>query len=118
MSYQIIPLTTSLNQTMTVNLTVDGKPLTLNLAVMWSVSAGQWIMSISDASNNLLISSLPLLTGVYPAANLLSQFGYLRIGSLFLLATGQNALQTDSVSPTADNLTTEFTLIWGDSIVG
>lgn len=116
MSYQVIPLTSALNQTMTVNLTVDGFPLTVNLALQWSVSAGQWLLSISDSGNNLLISMLPLVTGVYPAANLLSQFGYLKIGSLFLLATGQNGLQTDSVSPSADNLTTDFTLLWGDSL--
>ena len=116
MSYQEVPLTSALNQTMQLNLTVDGNPLIVNLAVQWSVAAGQWLMSISDAANNLLVSMMPLVTGEYTAANLLSQFGYLKIGSLFLLATGQNAVQTDSVSPTADNLTTAFTLVWGDTL--
>lgn len=116
MNYQTVPLTTALNQTMQLNLTVDGNPLTLNIAVNWSVSAGQWLISIADAANNLLISNIPLVTGVYPAANILSQYGYMRIGSLWLLATGQNALGTPTAAPTADNLTTAFTLLWGDTI--
>ncbi len=112
MNYQTVPLTSSMNQTMQLNLTVDGNPLVLNVAVEWSVSAGQWLMSISDSANNLLISMLPLVTGIYPAANLLAQYGYLAIGSLWLLATGQNATS----DPTSTNLTTDFTLLWGDTL--
>lgn len=115
MNYQEVPLTSALNQTMQLNLTVDGNPLVLNIGVQWSVSGGQWLMSIADSGNNPLIESLPLLTGGYPAANLLAQYGYMRIGSLWLLATGQNATAGDA-SPTSQNLTTEYTLLWGDTI--
>jgi len=88
MSLQQVPLTNSPNQTLTVNLEVDGKPLTLNLTVDYNEMAGYWIISISDINNNLLIDSIPMLCGSYPAANLLQQQRYLAIGSAFIINTG------------------------------
>jgi hypothetical protein len=107
---QIVPLSSSPNQTATVQLTVDGNPLTLNLTVGFSEMAGYWQMSVSDINNNLLIASVPLITGWYPAANLLAQYGYLQIGSAYILNTG-NAT-TDY--PAANNLN-QFSLLWDDT---
>ncbi len=112
MNYQIVPLTSAMNQTMQLNLTVNGAPLVVNLALQWSVPAGQWLLSISDAANNLMISMLPLVLGDYPAANILSQYGYLEIGSLWLLSLGE------ADDPNALNLSTKYLLLWGDNPQG
>lgn len=85
MSLQVITLTNSPNQTYTVNLNVDGSPLTVNIAINFNEMAGYWLLSIFDASNNPLISSVPMLTGNYPAGNLLQQQKYLNIGSWYVV---------------------------------
>jgi hypothetical protein len=110
MSNQIIPLTSAPNQSFSVQLIVDGNALTLNLDLSFSEMAGYWQMAIFDAITNLLIASVPLVTGWYPAANMLSQYGYLKIGSAYLLNTA-NA-ETDYPGP--DNLP-QFSLLWGDT---
>lgn len=107
---QQISLTNAPNQTMTLQLIVDGNPLTLNVSLSYSYMCGYWLMSIADANNNLLLSGIPLLTGAYPAANLLAQYGYLKIGSAYLLNTGN----VDMDYPDNTNLD-KFTLLWGDT---
>jgi hypothetical protein len=93
-----------------VQLTVGGKPLTLNLLLSYSVMSGWWTMCISDSQGNVLIGSVPLVTGYYPAANVLAQYGYLAIGSAYILNTGNSA----SDFPGANNLAA-FSLLWGDT---
>lgn len=108
---QVVPLTTSPNQSFSIQLTVNGKPLTLNLTLGYSEMAGYWQMAVSDVNGNLLIGSVPLITGWYPAANLLAQYQYMNIGSAYLLNTG-NA-NTDY--PNSENLNL-FSLIWSDNV--
>jgi Domain of unknown function (DUF6983) len=108
---QVIPLTTAPNQTFSVQLTVNSKPLTLNFSLSYSEMAGYWQLAVSDVNSNLLIASVPLITGWYPAANLLGQYQYLQIGSAYLLNTG-NA-NTDY--PGYNNLS-QFSLMWGDNV--
>jgi hypothetical protein len=95
MSLQLIPLNNSPNQSMTVLLQVDGAPLTLNITIKFDEMAGYWILSISDVNNNLLIDSVPMLCGGYPAANLLQQQRYLAIGSWYIINVA-NGLPTGS----------------------
>lgn len=85
MSLQVIPLTNSPNQSFTVQLSVDGSTLTVNVTISWNAMAGYWVMSISDYANNLLIDGIPLVSGVYPAGNLLQQQRYLGIGSWYIV---------------------------------
>ena len=107
---QLIALTNAPNQQFLVQLVVDGQPLTLSLTVSWQTMAGYWQLSVADINNNLLIASVPMLTGDYPAANMLAQYGYLKIGSAYLLNTGNSPLDyPDSASL---NL---FSLLWGDT---
>jgi hypothetical protein len=73
--------------------------------------AGYWQMQISDVNNNVLIASAPLITGWWPAANILGQYQYMQIGSAYLLNTG-NA-PTDY--PNSGNLNL-FSLLWGDNV--
>lgn len=108
---QIVPLTASPNQNFKATLQVDGAALTLEFTINWSEMAGYWVMSISDSQGSLLLDSLPLITGWYPGANLLSQYGYLKIGSAFIINEGV----TDADYPTRDNLGSGFVLLWGDT---
>ena len=108
---QIIPLTPSPNQAFTVQLQVDGQPLTLGLRIRWSYMAGYWLMAIFNASGVLLIDAVPLITGRYPAANLLAQQVYLKIGSAQLLNMGSSTADY----PGIQNLGTDFQLLWDDT---
>ena len=110
MSSQIIPLVQEPNQTFIVQLAVDGSPLTLGFVLTYSAMSGWWQLQVSSVTGTVLISSLPLITGYYPAANMLAQYGYLQIGSAYLLNTGNS---TDDY-PGASNLTA-FSLLWGDT---
>lgn len=110
MSDQIIPLAQAPNQTFTVQLTVDGAPLTLGFALSYSAVSGWWQLRITSAQNAVLIASVPLLTGAYPAANMLAQYGYLAIGSAYLLNTGNNPDDYPGL-----NDLPSFSLLWGDT---
>ena len=108
---QIIPLTSSPNQSFSSSLLVDGAALTLQVAISWSELAGYWVMTILDVAGNLLLDSIPLITGWYPAANLLAQYGYLQIGSAFILNEGSSIADY----PTRNDLGQSFILLWGDT---
>ncbi len=110
MSAQIVPLLQAPNQVFTVQLTVDGGPLTLGLTLSYSVMSGWWQLQIANAQGAVLVAAVPLITGYYPSANVLAQYGYLRIGSAYLLNTGNS---TDDY-PSANNLTA-FSLLWSDT---
>jgi hypothetical protein len=109
-SYQTIPLQVAPNQTFSIQLTVNGSQLTLNLGLSYSNMAGCWQMSVTDVNGNLLVASVPLITGLYPAANVLAQYQYLNIGSAYILNTGNATLDY----PNSDSLPL-FTLLWGDN---
>lgn len=111
MSNQVVPLNPSLTQTFSVQLTINSQPVTLNLTLAYSPMAGYWQMSIADVNNNLLVASVPLITGRYPAANLLAQYQYLNIGSAYLL----NTANTPADYPGQNNLN-QFSLVWGDNV--
>jgi len=112
MSAQIVPLSQAPNQSFAVQLTVDGQPLTLNLLLSYLYMSGWWQMQVSDVNNNILIASVPLITGWYPGANILAQYGYLAIGSAYVLNTGN----VNSDYPGVDNLTA-FSLLWDDTAI-
>ena len=107
---QVITLTSAPNQTFSVQLSVNGNPLTLNLSLSFQTMAGYWSMAIADVNGNSLVASVPLITGWYPAANMLAQYGYLQIGSAYLLNTGN----ATSDYPDSSNLSL-FSLLWGDN---
>lgn len=139
MSLQLVPVNSSPNQQFTAALTVDGSPLSLNLSLNYNEMAGLWMMSVSDVNNNLLVSSIPLVTGGYPAANLLQQQRYLTIGSAFIINVANLNGSGASVGfnygqggygqgpygggvgfggvdyPDDTNLGTSFVLWWGDT---
>jgi hypothetical protein len=98
MSLQLVPLTNLPNQSFTANLTVDGKSLSVEVSVRYAEMCGYWVMSISDTYGNLLIDSVPMITGGYPAANLLAQQRYLQIGSWYIINVS-NTIPTNIANP-------------------
>jgi hypothetical protein len=108
---QIIPLDNSPNQQFTATLNVDGSPLTLQFKIYYNEMAGYWMMDIADANGNPLLASRPLITGSWPAANLLQQFAYLKIGSAYIINASGSAMDY----PDKTNLGTDFVLLWDDT---
>ena len=94
-------------------VTVDGVNKTLKLGLRYNEVAGYWTMAVIDAiTGAVLLDSIPLLTGVYPAANILKQFAYLGIGSAYILKTSNVALDY----PDDTDLGSDFVLLWSDSL--
>jgi hypothetical protein len=110
---QIVPLTTAPNQTFPVNLAINGAQLTLYLSLSFNEMAGYWVMLIADQNRNVLLTDIPLLTGAYPAANILNQYGYMEIGDAYVLNVGS---VVDADYPNAFELGTQFILLWGDNV--
>lgn len=108
---QVVPLSTLANQSFPIQLTVDGRTLTLQLYVYFSEMAGYWLMDVADQAGTWLLHSVPLLTGSYPAANLLAPYAYLGIGSAFVI----NASGVAQDNADATNLGTDFVLVWDDT---
>ena len=114
MSAQIIPLTTSPNQSMQMVLNIDGKNKRLQLTVRFNEIGKYWVIGIIDVSTGeYLLDSIPLLTGIYPAANILGQYAYLGIGGLYLL----NVSNTDKDWPDNTDLGSDYILCWTDTSI-
>ena len=112
MADQIIALDNSPNQSFQVTVNVNGSLIKLALTLGYNAMAGYWVMSISGLSGNLLLDSIPLVTGNWPAANLLAQFQYLGIGSVYVLNVS-GPLSIDY--PDNTDLGSDFQLLWGDA---
>lgn len=109
----IVPLTNNPDQTYKITIPVDGKNLKLKLRVRFNTAANYWVMSIYDAaSNRLILDAIPLLTGGYPAGDLLGQYRYLGLGSATIINAGNSTMD----SPDSSNLGTDFLLLWGDTV--
>lgn len=112
MSAQLIPLTTQPNQTFQTALNVNGATLRLTLTIRYNEMANYWVMTVADQFGNLIVDNIPLLCGVWPAANVLDAYQYLQIGSAYVI----NASNADiNDYPNATDLGTDFVLMWGDN---
>lgn len=108
---QLVQLDSSPGQTFKVTLNVNGSILNLALALNYNGMAGYWMMTVFDALGNLLLSNIPMLTGTWPAANMLQPYGYLRIGSAFLI----NVSGDPGDYAGTGNLGSDYQLIWDDN---
>jgi hypothetical protein len=107
----IIPLDGSPNQTMDIQLNVNGGNISLRLFIRYNETAKYWTMRVTDAATGkTLIDALPLITGDYPAGDLLKQYQHLRIGSAYVINNGYALDYPDDTS-----LGTGFSLLWGDN---
>lgn len=110
MADQIIPLDSAPNQSFKVTVNVDGKLISLGVTLRYNEAADYWTMTLTDGSGNLLLDSIPLLTGGFPAANILGQYAHLGIGSA-LIANASGVQSPDY--PSNQDLGSDFLLIWG-----
>jgi len=109
----IIPTDTKPNQNFRCVIPVDGRNLALQFALEYNSEAEYWIMSLTDdVGGEVLVDSLPLIAGVFPSANLLEQYSFLRIGSAVMVGTNPD---NPPVMPDEHNLGTDFQLVWGDT---
>ena len=111
----LIPLTNAPNQSMTVSLPINGGSLTLKLNIRYNENGANgnfWVMNVSDRYGNLMVASVPLVTGVWPAANVLAPFDYLRIGSAYVVNQSAGALDI----PDDQTLGGQFVLLWGPNV--
>jgi hypothetical protein len=111
MASQIVPLTTNPNQTFQISLAINGGVTRLTLSIYYNEMANYWCMDITDVNGNPLLASVPLITGVWPAANLLEQYQYLNIGSAYILSLGD-----PNDYPNANSLGLTFLLLWSDNV--
>lgn len=112
MSTQLIPLTTSPNQTFQSTLAVDGKNITLEFNLKYNEIAEYWVMKITNSDKVILLDSIPLVPGNDSAGNILEQYGYLGIGSAFIVKA--SAIADDR--PNDMTLGNQFILVWGDTL--
>lgn len=111
MNYQHIPLDPAHNQTVAVTVEVGGAPLSLELTLRYNAQAGYWTMKVvKTATGAVLLDSIPLVTGEYPAANILAPYAYLGIGAAYVIPASPG----DRDYPDDAGLGSEFVLIWGD----
>lgn len=109
----IVPTSANPNQSFRCTIPVDGNNLTLLFDFKYNSEAEYWIMTLTDdITGKMLIDSIPLISGVYPSANLLEQYTYLNIGSAVLVKVNPD---NPDVAPNGNNLGTDFKLIWGDT---
>jgi hypothetical protein len=98
MSLQVIPLSSLPNQEFSVQLDLNGNPLVLNVVISYNEMASYWTLTVSDTFNNLLLDSIPLVVGSWPAANIMHQYDYLKIGAWYIInVSNLVAAQTFSI---------------------
>jgi hypothetical protein len=111
----IIPLTTEPNQTFNCTIPIDGENRRLSFELRYNTIAEYWSLTVIDGvTRDTLIASIPLMRGEFPAANLLEQYSYMKIGSAVIVHHGKLPPDTN---PNAENLDAEFYLVWGDTNV-
>jgi hypothetical protein len=108
---QLIAISNAPNQSLAASVNVNGGTVSLRLSLYWNRIGGFWSMDVFDSLGNPLVSSVPLITGSWPAANILKPYQYLEIGSAFVINNGGNS--TDY--PNNINLGTGFQLLWDNN---
>lgn len=109
---QTIVLSSAPNQTFSVGVNINGGTTTLRLAVYYNRITGFWVMDIASQAGVPLVTSVPLLTGVWPAANILMPYQYLNIGSAYII----NISGTSLDYPNETTLGNGFYLIWDNNV--
>jgi len=108
----VIPLTTKPNQLFNCTIPIDGQNRRLSFGLRYNNIAQYWSLTVTDGvTRDILIDSIPLQRGQFPAANLLEQYSYMKIGSAAIVHQGK--LPPDA-NPNDSNLDSEFYLVWSD----
>ena len=97
-------LTSAPNQTYTLTVSGAKRNITFILTQAYNAQAGYWVLGIYDKTNSPIILNIPLFCGY----DLLEQYGYLGIGSLYLENIGDQAIEY----PNDKNIDGNFELKW------
>lgn len=109
--FSILPINSLPNRTFTSTLTIDGSNRTFTFFFWWNIHDEHWYFSLYDENNQEnIFAGIPIRQVNYPYNNLLYQYKYLKIGSLFLINNSGS-----SELPGPNNFGTDFSLIWGDT---
>ncbi|WP_419877667.1 phage baseplate plug family protein [Brevibacillus centrosporus] len=112
MAAVLLPIRPSTNQKFTCTLPVRNQNITLEISLTYNQREEYWFMAISDHTTGImLIDSLPLIAGTYPAANLLGPYEYLGIGSAAVVSANG-----DDSTPTFESLGKEHFVVWYDNL--
>lgn len=111
MAWYEIPLDTTPDQEFNITVEVGEENVDLLLHLRYNTEGDFWHMDVSDGnSQEMLISGVPLLTGEYPAGDILRQFAYVGIGQAAVLKLTDGA---EGDFPDIENLGTDYVLVWG-----
>lgn len=111
MAWHQIPLDTTPDQEFHITVEANGQNIPLILHLRYNTEGLFWKMDVSDGkTGKMLICGVPLVTGEYPAADILRPFAYLGIGSAMVLNVTE---MTAGNIPGLFDLGTDFILIWG-----
>lgn len=112
--YTVIPSPTSRNEWQTITVQPDGTKKTVQLRFHFVDTKGIWNLSIYDPKTGACMAEcIPLLSGLYPSADILGPFGALGIGSACIVPL---VTSPTTEHPSETNFGTEFVLVWGDRI--
>lgn len=116
MAWHEIPLDTAPDQEFRVTVGVADDNIPLVIRLRYNTEGDFWHMDVSnDSTSEMLIANVPLVTGEYPAADLLRQFQHLGLGAAVILPITDKTLGD---RPGLSDLGTDFVLIWGSEDVG
>ncbi len=113
MAWHVIPLDTTPDQEFDVTVDVGGNNVYLVLHLRFNTEGEFWRMDITDGrTRKMLLSGAPLLTGEYPAADLLRQFQHFGIGNAIIVKSTD--ITYDDI-PGLFDLGSDFLLLWGET---
>jgi hypothetical protein len=99
-----IDLTNIANQTYTLEVPGDDQNITFIITQSWNAQAHYWVIGIYGNDGNPIVIGVPLLCG----HDLLEQYQYLNIGSLYVVNTGDPTIE----APDDTNIGQNFKLLW------
>ena len=116
MGWHQIPIENIANQEFDLAVEADGRVISLRVHLNYNTEGGFWRMDISDGiTGEALVCNIPLVTGEYPAADLMAPFQYMGLGSVMILQVSEDTY-SDGDIPDLNNLGTDYLMVWGDSI--
>lgn len=109
-----MPCTALPNQSFTCTIPRGKENLYLGVALRYNLEADYWLITLTNSrTQEVYISELPVLGGVYPYNDILRPYQYLGLGQLFVVPKDIHTLQTES-APNSNNLGTDWLLVWSD----
>lgn len=92
------------NQTCSLIVPGNRRNIAFVLTQSWNAEAGYWAIGIYDQTSRPIVLGIPLLCG----HDLLEQYQYLNIGSLYVVNIGDPTIET----PDDKNIGQNFKLLW------